>query len=195
MTDTADLICEFKNALLELDDQEMLDRFYYGRPAAKLPPNTEPQLRRAISQKFQVSMRDVLVTGSAKVGFTTVPKPEKSRPIFSPFGDESDVDVAIISQELFVKFWRSATEFSDDPEWRHKKQFRAYLSRGWIRPDMLPSNDQFRDRLDWFEKLRKIRNRGIFGEYSISAGVYYDELFWERYACKALHHCRLYRDI
>lgn len=191
MPSPEDAIAEFKRALGDLDDQCILDRFYYGRPAAKLEPDQDPALRRAVSIGLGVAMRDVLITGSAKLGFTTVPKPKKNRPIFSLFGDTSDVDVAIISQELFLKFWRRTLEFaSSDPEWREIGEFRKYLSRGWIRPDKLPSSPEFPEKAEWFDFFQGLTSSGLYGRYSINGGIYYDERFWEQYATKALAHCR-----
>ena len=93
-----DRLSTFKAAVAEHDDQTILDRFYYNQPAVMLAANKEPLLRRKIAQKFGISMRDVIVTGSAKLGFTTVAK--QGRPIFSPFGDRSDIDIAIVATTL-----------------------------------------------------------------------------------------------
>lgn len=191
MPTTEEALDEFRRALSALDDQSMLDRFYYGRPAAMLASGHDPALRRAVSSGLGVAMRDVLITGSAKLGFTTVPKPTKNRPIFSPFGETSDVDVAIISRELFLKFWRRTLEFSaDDPDWREIGEFRKYLSRGWIRPDKLPTSPEFPEKGEWFDFFRDLTSSGEYGPYSINGGVYYDERFWEQYAAKSLAHCR-----
>ena len=123
------------------------------------------------------------------MGFTTTAK--KDRPIFSPFGDKSDIDIAIISSELFVHFWRRTSEFAaDDLEWKHAGDFRRYLQRGWIRPDKLPVGEDFTERLEWFEFFQGLTASGEFGGYKITAGIYHDERFWEQYACKALGQCR-----
>lgn len=182
-------LAEFKSALTELDDQLIMDRFYYGRPAVALTPEQESSLRREISRRFDVAMRDVLVTGSAKIGFTTVSK--EGRPIFSPFGDTSDIDVVIISQPLFVKMWKETCNFwSEDVEWRDQASFRRYLQRGWLRPDKLPRHTDFPEQAEWFEFFRGMTASGRFGPYAISAGVYYDEHFWERYVSRSIKESR-----
>ncbi|CAN7165912.1 hypothetical protein LJR219_000208 [Phenylobacterium sp. LjRoot219] len=183
---------EFTSGLKSLSDQAMLDRFYYARPAAMLVGDQEAALRRAITDQFRVSMRDVLVTGSAKLGFTTVSKPEKKRPIFSPFGDTSDIDVAIISSDLFLRFWRRTSEFENAEGWKDRSSFRRYLARGWIRPDMLPTHPDFSEKIEWFEFFQELTASGRYGPYTITAGVYYDAEFWEKYACKSLGICRQY---
>jgi hypothetical protein len=190
MTANESALSEFKASLLTLDDQSMLDRFYYGRPATMLPMGSDPLLRRSVAQMHGVAMRDVIITGSAKVGFTTVAK--AARPIFSAFGDSSDIDVAIISRDLFLTFWRRTMELGEDQSWPHRKEFRRYLSMGWIRPDKLPSGEDFPERKQWFEGFQELTASGEYGPYKITAGVYYDEAFWEKYACRALKQCRHY---
>lgn len=186
--DTANL-GEFKAALSELDDQRLLDSYFYARPAAMLQGSQEAELRREIAQFFSVAMRDVIVTGSAKLGFTLVPKP--GRPALSPFGDRSDIDVAIISSELFTRLWREAFLFANDRgDWLTALEFREYLMRGWLRPDKLPNDPDFPLSGEWFEFFRRIKASRRFGPYKITAGVYFDERFWEIYACSSLSRCR-----
>jgi hypothetical protein len=186
----AEVLEEFKRALTELDDQAVLDRFYYSRPATMLEGDREATLRRAVSSKFGVAMRDVIITGSAKLGFTVVTK--ERRPIFSPFGDTSDIDVAIISAELFTSLWREALEYvTDHGDWSDATSFRKFLMRGWLRPDRLPKDAEFPRSREWFDYFRGLTGSGLFGPYKISGGVYYDEWFWERYASSSFANCRL----
>jgi hypothetical protein len=135
-------------------------------------------------------MRDVIITGSAKLGFTLVPK--EGRPIFSPFGDSSDIDVAIISPKLFTELWRSSLDFVlDHGDWPDANSFRKFLMKGWLRPDRLPKNAEFPSSRDWFDFFRELTASGRFGPYKISAGVYFDEWFWEKYASSSFKNCRL----
>jgi len=189
MTAIEDSLTEFRSALGELDDKQVLDRFYYGRPALMLPNGADASLRRSVSDLLRVGIRDVLITGSAKLGFTTVDKGE--RPIFSHFGETSDIDVAVISSALFEKFWKRTLEFApDDENWKYKSAFRKYLAMGWVRPDKLPISADFVERVEWFEGFRRLTASGNFGPYKITAGVYYDEYFFEAYASRALGKCR-----
>ena len=180
---------EFKLALSTLDDQRLLDRYFYARPAAMLEGDQESNLRREIAKFFDVAMRDVIITGSAKLGFTLVPK--KGRPAMSPFGDTSDIDVTIISSSLFLKLWREAFTFAEERgDWTSVEKFRAYLMRGWLRPDKLPTDPEFVSSREWFDFFRNLQQSGKFGRYKITAGVYYDEAFWEAYARSSLDKCR-----
>ncbi|HET6940605.1 MAG TPA: hypothetical protein VFH89_00440 [Sphingomicrobium sp.] len=183
-------MAEFQQALLEHDDQTVLDRFYYSRPAIMLEGDREATLRRAVSNQFSVAMRDVIITGSAKLGFTVVPK--EHRPTFSPFGDNSDIDVAIISSDLFTGLWRTSLEYATDHgDWPTANSFRKFLMRGWLRPDQLPKTAEYPKSREWFDFFRTLTSSGAFGPYKISAGVYYDEWFWEKYAALSFKNCRL----
>ncbi len=53
-----------------------------------------------ITDKLKVHYNDISIAGSAKLGFSINPQKK-----FSPFHQESDIDVIIISQTLFYKFW------------------------------------------------------------------------------------------
>lgn len=185
----------FKAALRDTDrdSQAILDEFYYSAPAAMLVGQQEARLRREVAKHFDVSMRDVIVTGSAKLGFTIVSKPD--RPAFSAFGESSDIDVAIISTPLFVALWRAALSHAQESgDWRNAESFRSYLMKGWLRPDQLPPESDFELRRQWFEFFRGLTASEEFGPYKIAAGVYYDEQFWEAYAASSLEKARLEMD-
>lgn len=179
----------FQLSLQASEDQVVLDEFYYSRAAAALTRQQEAALRREISRHFDVAMRDVIVTGSANLGFTLVPKP--GRPSFSPFGEGSDIDIAIISTPLYVRLWKDVNEYiAGGGQWDREGAFRKYFMRGWLRPDKLPSGGEFPSQAAWFEYFRELTNSGAFGPYKIAAGVYYDETFWEQYASAALLEAR-----
>jgi len=183
-------VASFKEALRKHDDQVVLDEFYYSSTAAALDRPQEAGLRREIAGRFNVAMRDVIVTGSAKLGFTLVGKP--GRPSFSPFGDTSDIDVAIISTDLYVQLWKLLHMYSlSGGPWNNDNSFRKYFVRGWLRPDKLPSGEEFPFQGEWFEYFRGLTASGRYGPYKIAAGIYYGEMFWEQYAVSAINQARL----
>ena len=55
-----------------------------------------------ISKKLCVHYNDIAIAGSAKTGFSL--NPDKD---YKPFGGDSDIDVIIISQTLFYRFWNA----------------------------------------------------------------------------------------
>ncbi len=63
-----------------------------------------------ISKRLGVHYNDIAIAGSAKLGFSVNPKKK-----FKLFNEESDIDVVIISQELFYLFWKEYLEDSYSP--------------------------------------------------------------------------------
>lgn len=63
--------------------------------------------RLIVSESLGISFNNVLIVGSSKTGFSFSPGDKCLAP-FSVSGEErpeSDIDVAIISPELYLKFW------------------------------------------------------------------------------------------
>jgi len=185
----SDQLSAFRAALQCKNDQTILDRFYYAAQSHVINVDQEAELRRSISDHLGVSMRDVIVTGSAKLGFTIVQKP--GRPVFSPFSDQSDIDVTIISERLFHQLWVEVNRHhAEAGSWTELNSFRKYLMKGWIRPDLLPKVD-FAPSRDWFELFRGLTASGKYGIYKISGGLYHSDVFWEDYARTSFSKCRL----
>jgi hypothetical protein len=144
------------------------------------------ELKRDISAAFGVHHSEVLVVGSGKLGFSIV-----STKRFREFNDESDIDVAIVSKELFDAIWEDAYEFwRARPFWPGEEDFKRYLFRGWIRPDKLPPADTFRRRRDWWEFFRALTAGRKFGPYRVRGGVYRSWRFLEGYQTTCVAQCR-----
>ncbi len=65
-----------------------------------LDSSTYFQLKSHVASKFGVHPNEVLVVGSGKLGFSIVHEKR-----YRPFGDSPDIDVTIISPDLFDKVW------------------------------------------------------------------------------------------
>ena len=73
--------------------------------------------REAVSESIGVEADDIRLVGSSKFGYSMSPKPEKRFRLFTP---ESDLDVVIVSSDLFSEIWG---EF----------RFAYYNGYGWIK--------------------------------------------------------------
>jgi len=183
-----------RKQIIEADDKAFIDLFYHNTESTILPADRQSLLRRRVSDNFRVSMRDVILVGSAKIGCTLTQKLD--RPPLSPFSDGSDIDIAIISSRLFEYYWEQAFNYySDVREWEKIGQFRKYLFRGWMRPDMLPVDTEFGASRLWFDFFLGQTASGDFGGNKVSAGIYYSEHFWEKYASRSLIECRKYLEL
>lgn len=60
------------------------------------------ELRLFISDKLSVHFNDISIAGSAKFGFSINPKKD-----FKSFDYNSDIDIIVVSQKLFYRFWNA----------------------------------------------------------------------------------------
>jgi len=143
-------------------------------------------LKSAIATNFNLHHSEVLIVGSAKLGLSIV-----SHKRYRPFGDMSDIDVALISPSLFDEIWFEAFEYwRSGSYWPDINQFREYLFRGWIRPDKLPPEKTFERSRQWWGFFRQLTNSQHFGPYKIKAGLYKSWHFLEAYQTKCIAECK-----
>jgi hypothetical protein len=143
-------------------------------------------LRQRIAKQFKVHTNEVLVVGSAKLGFSIAPNKK-----YRHFGDKSDIDVVIVSDVLFCSVWSTVYSFwKDKVIWDTEDDFKKYLFRGWIRPDKLPPSNKFEYTKAWWEFFREITASGEFGPYKISGALYKSWDFLESYQNFAVQYCK-----
>ena len=126
--------------------------------------------KNKISARLNVHPNNIEVVGSARLGFRL-----KLEKLGKPFGADSDIDVAIVSNALFEQVWLQLISLTDEKwydltpkERANVKECRENIYWGYIRPDRIPPKTKF-SRWWWtiFEQLsncadyerRKIRGR------------------------------------
>lgn len=81
-----------------------------GYPKDKLTTISD-DFRMTISEELGISFNSIMIVGSSKIGYSLSPQK-----LFLPFSVDgkaraaSDIDVAIISSEIFEKFWKMFRE-------------------------------------------------------------------------------------
>ena len=177
----------FRDALNRRSSIDIVQRYItFGNPTV-LSQSQHVELKQRIATAFGVHHTDVLVVGSAKLGFSIAPHKR-----WKAFGETSDVDVAIVSRELYEKIWHQVSLLLvTDPyiRWPKKQKYAEHQLHGWMRPDLLPSSPSLPLADDWFEFFRGLTSEGCCGPYKISAGLYYDVHFLERYQSRAVEMC------
>ena len=150
-----------------------------------LSPHEYFTLRSEIAKFFGLHPNQVLVVGSAKLGFSIVPcKP------YRPFCDESDIDVALVSSTLFDKTWEDVFRYRDEVGyWPQFKEFSSYLFRGWIRPDKVPRSKIFSFGKEWWEFFRRMARDGMYGDYNIRGALYKSHFYLENYQKICVQQC------
>jgi hypothetical protein len=143
-------------------------------------------LKERVAQHFGIHTSEVVVVGSSKLGFSIVPDKR-----YRPFGETSDIDVALSSGGLFDEFWRDVFNYWARGEvWPGLTDFRKYLFRGWMRPDKLPPSNSFGRSKEWWEFFRQLAVGGDFGPYKITGALYKSWHYLETYQQKCVRDCK-----
>lgn len=150
--------------------------------------------RKKIADKFDINFHEIFITGSGKLGFS----PRKGK----LFDYDSDIDVAIISSELYDKIMSYIHEYqmnlrenrvavsSKELDSYHK--FLEYGAIGWMRPDKLPSSFRIKEiRKDWFDFFDSISyGKSEVGNYKVTAGAFKSYAHLEKYILSDLRSIR-----
>lgn len=175
-------IIGFQNGLNKNTDNKSLSRkIYLGYPTEIFIDKEEMQfdIFSRIKERFEINYLDIQVCGSSKTGFSLIKERE-----FIP--GQSDLDIAIINQNLYQKFLEKSHEitggFSDLSSFptikgeRSDRQFFANLSKGYFNPLAMP---QCRKRSNWLDFFRQLSNNYYELFKNINASVYSSEYFFE----------------
>jgi len=147
------------------------------------------KLREHFAGAFGVSpSRDVLMVGSAKLGFSIKPKRR-----YQPFGNESDVDVAIVSPQLYGRLWAEVRECrSARVQWDSVDNLNHLKNdhlAGVIKPYLLPTSRVAPSKGLMFDLCAEIQRLDIV-EVPVTLAVWYDIDCLEAYQCRAVRECQ-----
>ncbi len=160
---------EYRRDLLavDFDANRVLDRYFHsGESAAfwQADPEEEPTFKRLLAQELRHAFGlelhpfQLIVCGSAHLGFSPVPK--KLGNPFNPV--ESDIDVAVVSSELFDRWWTELQQSEQVPV--ALPRVAEDLFWGFINPVNVNSISEIgRKWWDVFGKLRTDRAKGVRG--------------------------------
>lgn len=177
---------EYRNAFFDyLDNHSAEDTvqryFFYGMPFVfRNDENKFIELKKDIAKWFKIDPSDVYMVGSSKLGFSL--SPQKN---YRDWTEDSDIDIAIINDDLFDRYWNIlyrepvtlVPRFEKDDE--NFKSFLSYFFIGWLRPDLMPDIEKH----EWFTFFSTLH--GKYG-YKITAGIYRKKDFFKTYHVKNL---------
>ncbi len=176
---------QFKKELKTRDISLIAYDHVLGGGSRILSPDSYFKLRLTVADRWEVHPSEIIMVGSGKLGFSLKPTQ-----YFNAFHSDSDFDLAILSSELFDRYWKKVHRYAQRNRlWNNKRLFLDTLAGGWIRPDLLPTND-FADRRKWWDFFGGLSNRRDFGYKKIRAGVYKSWDFLEVYHVNNLLRCR-----
>lgn len=189
VTEVEARILEFKSDLKSKDDLHMISKYFYNdyTPAA-ISLEAYHELRWEIKEHFELeSIFDVFLVGSGKLGFSIKPDAQ-----FRPFNDQSDLDIVIVSKNLFERYWKAARDSRISlEEWKNKGAYENYFFEGWMRPDKLRYGGEELDVKKWWEYFGQLSRTRKYGPYSINGGLYYSLDFLEHYQRDAIERIRV----
>lgn len=179
------MIQNFKNDLELLTSLQIFRKYFLSGACYTLGDDHHYRLKEEVCEHFSVEFNDVILVGSGKLGFSI--KPNKR---YVPFGDESDIDLAIVSTNLFERIWEEAYLYKkSSADWPNKNIFFKYVSEGWIRPDKLPPSKYFAFTERWWRFFNEITKSNRYGPYKIRAGLYYSHFFLKEYQTICIEQC------
>lgn len=177
-------ITQFRADLPQLDVATMVQRHITTGSTFLLNDAAYHDLRSRVGAEFGVHANEVLLVGSAKLGFSIVKEKR-----YRPFGETSDMDLAIVSSTLFDEFAQATFDYwRQQRYWPRYEQHLKYQFRGWIRPDMLPLNLPL--GREWWEFFRRLTSDGGFGPYQIKGGLYKSWHYLDSYHSVCIEECR-----
>jgi len=167
----------------------------------------EYQLRYDLATCLDVSINDVVLVGSAKLGFSVKTLNFREfdfqyRKTRNP-RDKSDIDVAVVNRKFYEKSIEQIFHLSRhfDSEWIEKNwrmnlfnkqptdlvsKYALYLARGWLRPDYLPN--VFYDQAPWRRVCDSWYPR--IGKRRTTVGFYSDWTYLKHYQMDNLEKLR-----
>lgn len=158
---------------------QVIDRYLlFGTPYVfENDEETFFALKADIADYLNIKQTQIYVVGSAKLGFSIAPGK-----LFKNFDDDSDIDIAIIDDVLYLERWRLLYKYypkimrspHSEEEDNIYDKFKDYFFRGWLRPDLFPMKYK-QEWFDYFVKLNRIY------KYRIAAGIYRDFGFFSDY--------------
>lgn len=105
---------ELRTALLDATrkEREILARLWLSEGPPEIfrrCPAVYDELRGWLSARLRIHAKEITIVGSARTGYSMVP-----RHFGRPFGQDSDLDLAIISDSLFERLTTDFYLFADD---------------------------------------------------------------------------------
>lgn len=161
----------------------------------------EFDFKKDLAKSLGVHIRDIVIVGSGKLGFSI--KPDEENLSFYPFkkfdydfeknieNKKSDLDVAIVSGGLFdrqlVNIYNHTNSYSNVSfKGKTKKSFAEYILKGWLRPDFIPEDYSITNEIQAAQDKYKMK----YGR-EINIGIYKSWFFFEKYHQNNINNIKL----
>ncbi|MCX5885690.1 MAG: hypothetical protein NT096_07255 [Proteobacteria bacterium] len=138
------------------------------------------KLKKSISNHFDVHLKNIEVVGSSKLGISL-----SEEKLGKPYSRKSDIDIVIVSSELFDAAWHALLKLDfkfhtlNEKDRQFLKDCYDSTHRGYISPDRLPINLGFRNQ--WWGIFYKLSNREEYEYRKIRGRLFKNWWFVEKY--------------
>jgi hypothetical protein len=134
-----------------------------------------------ISNFFNIPFSSIQVVGSAKTGYSYINQRDFQE-------GQSDLDIAIINQELFLfymelcykvtKGYKDLSKFPRDSFKSNSQDsyYKKCITNGQFRPDLMPACNEKRN---WYAFFNRLSNKYYKLFKNINAGIYLSQHFFE----------------
>jgi len=187
---------EFRTKVRANELEALLDEVLLADEALHVSVQNVLKISSALSAKYAVASNKIYVrvVGSAKLGFSMVEKRSTSGqvlPRYRPFSPLSDIDVVVISAEIFDFVWNDLSSHAHRSArlpW-DSGVLGDYLVCGWLRPDHFPNAARLRRCDDWWDVFRLLSADAAFGRRKVRGGLFHSLEHARRYLMRALTDC------
>ena len=144
------------------------------------------ELKGAIAKHFHIHSKEIEIVGSGKIGFSL-----NEERFGKSFDNTSDIDLVIVSSELFDRAWIELlkVDFScfhrlSEPDKSFLQECLGKIHDGNLRPDKLPSVSNFGKH--WWEIFQSLSSQKKYEYRKIRGRLFKNWFCVEKYYSKQL---------
>jgi len=187
---------EFREALVGADAADVVDHFLLSPGAAHVSDVDIAYIASEISFAYTAPVHStkINITGSAKLGFSLVEKKRidlPTLPRYRAFSALSDIDVAIISPQIFDNMWHELSRYYHGSRWLppDTKKLGHYLAIGWLRPDHFPRGVHLPQCTTWRDTFVRLSAEGRFKRHKVAGAPFYSVEHLKQYLSRSVADC------
>ena len=171
-------IDDFRASLLNTEIDVIVDKWFLVPGAKHIGLTDIDYIQSKVASRYGIELdrTQVWITGSAKLGFSISEKRRSGEvilPRYRAFSENSDIDVAVVSSDIFYIIWRELSLYAHrQPKfpWDAGK-LADYLIYGWLRPDHFPKVRLYRCD-SWWDIFRSLSVDSRFHRRRVRGGLF-----------------------
>ncbi len=125
--------------------------------------NKYDEFKRYVNTKLNIRFNEIAIFGSAKCGFSL--SPDKN---LSLFHEDSDIDLALVSRELYMQFWEAYLKKLYNGEIESYNRFAKGVFRKFI------ELDQFPEDISLYQEWEKLADADFYHHLQFEFGISHD---------------------